>query len=204
MKAFIAKEGYISLAVVLILLLLCWIFYSFSFLLAFLFIVFLILFRTPSINLACVDKKAILVPIDGRVVTLNTSFCDDLGECIELSIKNALYDRGSLYSPCNMYIKNISIKHGLNLCSNFKLADKLNERIHILAKSNDYKIGFLIRANALDRRLKLDNISDTLLSGQRLSFLLNANVSLFLPLNTRLYIGLGDEIKAGSLLGYFE
>ncbi|HEF5984373.1 TPA: phosphatidylserine decarboxylase, partial [Campylobacter jejuni] len=48
-----------------------------------------------------------------------------------------------------------------------------------------------------------DNISHDLKAGDRMGFLINGSISLLLPKDTRIHIGLNDEIKAGSLLGYF-
>ncbi|MCH5335824.1 MAG: phosphatidylserine decarboxylase [Campylobacter sp.] len=202
MKNFIAKEGYLSIAFVFVLWILVWIFWSFSFILFFLLLILLFIFRTPSRKLVCDDKLAILSPIDGKVTKIENCKHKDLGECIELSIKNSFYDSGVLNSPIKMHIEEIRAKHGLFLCSKLEAAKRMNERVFILAKAEGQKIALRIYAGSLDRKLKLDNISYDLNCGDKLGFLINGSIHLFLPKQARIYAGLGDYISSGSLLGY--
>lgn len=73
-----------------------------------------------------------------------------------------------------------------------------------MAKVKENKtIALRIYAGSFDRKLKFDNISHDLKAGDRMGFLINGSISLLLPKDTRIHMGLNDEIKAGSLLGYF-
>lgn len=179
-------------------------FYSFSILLLALIVICIFLFRAPKRGLVCSDEKAIFAPMDGRVTKIENIHHKDLGECVEITIKNALYDAGNFNTPFAMSIIDIRLRHGLFLCSELKSAKMMNERAFILAKVKENKtIALRIYAGSFDRKLKLDNISHDLKAGDRMGFLINGSISLLLPKDTRIHIGLNDEIKAGSLLGYF-
>ena len=204
MKDFIAKDGYLSLVILSLIFILVWIFYSFSALLLLLILFCLFLFRSPKRDLVCSDEKAIFAPIDGRVTQIENIHHKDLGECIEITLKNALYNAGNFNTPFAMSITDIRLRHGLFLRSELKFAKMMNERVFILARvKEDKMIALRIYAGSFDRKLKLDNISYDLKAGDRMGFLINGSISLLLPKDTRIHIGLNDEIKAGSLLGYF-
>ncbi|XGQ70330.1 phosphatidylserine decarboxylase [Campylobacter hepaticus] len=203
MKEYIAKEGYLSLIFIILLFILIWIFYSFSVLLLLIILFYFFLFRIPKRDFICNDGKAIFSPIDGKITKIENVYYQDLGECVEINIKNAFYDAGTFNAPCNMDLIDIRLKHGLFLCSELKFAKIMNERLCILAKTkNDKIIALRIYAGCFDRKLKLENISYDLKVGHRMGFLINGSISLLLPKDTRVHIGIHDEIKAGSLLAY--
>lgn len=202
MGKYIAKEGQWSIAIVFILFVICWIFYSFSVLLFLLLLVLLFIFRIPNRAMVCNDSKAILSPIDGRVTKIENVFDKRLGESVEISIKNAFYDAGTFCAPFKMDINDIVLKHGLFLCSELKSARVMNERVSILASSSGADIILRVYAGSFDRKLKLDNLSYNLEVGDKMGFLINGTISIVMPKDTRIHVGLGDELKSGSLLGY--
>ncbi|MBM0637144.1 phosphatidylserine decarboxylase [Campylobacter sp. VicNov18] len=204
MKEYIAKDGYLSLILLSLLFILVWIVHSFSILLLLLILFCLFLFRSPKRDFVANDEKAIFSPIDGKVSRIDNMHYKDLGECVEINIKNAFYNAGNFNAPFIMHIADIRLKHGLFLCSELKSARIMNERAFILAKTQkDQTIALRIYAGSFDRKLKLDNISYDLKAGDRMGFLINGSISLLLPKDTRIHVGLNDEIKAGTLLGYF-
>ncbi len=202
MKNFIAKEGYLSISLVFVLLVLVWFFWSFSFILFFLLLFLLFLFRISKREGVCNDKAALLAPIDGKIVSIENCVHKDLGECIKISIKNAFYDCGILSAPLQMQVVQIRAKHGLFLCSELECSKRLNERVFILAKAAEQDIALRICAGSLDRNLKLDDFTYELKSGDKMGFLLNGKVHLFVPQSSRIHAGVGDYVRLGSLLGY--
>lgn len=202
MNKFIAKEGYVAVFLALFLFFMVWIFWGFSWIFLAIFLFFIFIFRKNKFELLCNDEKALLSPISGRVTKIENIKHSDWGECVVLNVKNAFYDCGTLLAPTQMYIENLNLKHGLFLCSELEVAEDMNERVDIVAVSNDKKFILQIRAGSMDRKLKLTPPNYNLERGCALGFLLNGSVSLFLPRDTRIYVGLNDSIKAGSLLGY--
>ncbi|MBZ7953615.1 MULTISPECIES: phosphatidylserine decarboxylase [Campylobacter] len=202
MMKYIAKEGYFSIGLVVFLILFFWILNSFSFVLFFILLILLFIFRNPNRILICHDKKAVLSPIDGKIIQIENTFRKDFGECIEVSIINSFCNAGSFYTPFEMNIDEIKYRYGLFLDKKCQNLNFLKEKISINAITNSSKIFLEIYAGNLGRKLKLDNISNNLKVGDRLGFLINGKIKLILPKNVRMQVGLGDEIKSGSLLGY--
>lgn len=87
------------------------------------------------------------------------------------------------------------------LCSELKSARIMNENVSIFASSNGSNVVLRIYAGSFDRKLKLDNLSHSLTVGIKW-VLINGTISILLPRDTRIHVGLGDELKSGSLLGY--
>lgn len=204
LTSYISKKSYFPIGFLFFLFLITWIFWSFSWFLLLLIFVVLFIYRKSNRTLVCNDLKAILAPIDGKVTKIDSVKYRNLGECIEINIKNAFYQMGVFKTCCQMDIKEVRIKHGLFLCSESALAKQMNERMLIFAKTQDKEIVYRVYAGSLDRRLKLDNFSQKLQVGDEMGFLINGSISLLLPKDSRVYVALGDEIKSGSLLGYLS
>ncbi|TKX32053.1 phosphatidylserine decarboxylase [Campylobacter estrildidarum] len=199
---YIAKEGYLSISLIIGLIIIFWILNSFSFILFFLLLLFLFIFRNPNRNLDCSDNKAILSPIDGKITKIDNIFHKELGEIIEISITNSFYNVGTFYAPFAMNINEIKIRYGLFLDDEIGKLNFLKEKIYIDATTNSSKIILEIYAGSLGRKLNLGFISHDLKSGDKMGFLTNGILKLILPKNIRIQVGLGDEVRSGSLLGY--
>ncbi|MCW1359729.1 phosphatidylserine decarboxylase [Campylobacter sp. US33a] len=200
----LARAGYFSVIAVFLLFLLVLIFWTFSWFLFLLTLFLIFLYRNPLRDRFCMDKKAILSPIDGRVVYIGNAYDENLGECVSLVIKNAFYNVGSIRSCAKAEIQNVKVNHGLFLCSEIKSSSYLNENIRLNLSVLDKEMAMIIYAGSLDRKLKLYDFSKELEACNELSFTHNGKVCLLLPKDTRILAGLGDEIKACSLLGYFS
>ena len=62
----------------------------------------------------------------------------------------------------------------------------------------------IINAGLLSQRIALFDLEGVLKAGQRFAFLNDGEVTLLLPLDARIKVSLGDEVKSGmSVLGYF-
>lgn len=201
---YISKKSYFPLGILFVLFLIVWIFWSFSWFLLLLIFIVLFVYRKSNRNLVCNDLKAVLAPIGGKVTKIDCVKYRNLGERIEINIKNAFYQIGVFSTCCKMDIKEVRIKHGLFLCSESDLAKQMNERILIFATAQGKEIVYRVYAGSLDRKLKLDNFSRKLQNGDEMGFLINGSISLLLPKDSRIYVALGDEIKSGSLLGYLS
>ncbi|MBK1964429.1 phosphatidylserine decarboxylase [Campylobacter novaezeelandiae] len=205
MNKYFSRVGYFAIGISLSLFVIIWIFWSFSFLVFFIFLFFLFLFRVPKRTLICVDEKAILSPIDGKILKIQNLNHHLLGECIEINIKNSFYHPGTFYACFKMKIDKIKTKHGLFLCNNLKVAKNMNENISIFANTDNRNIIYKIYAGSMDRKLYLYDIYSDLNAGDEIGFFINGNISLFLPKDKiRIQVGLGDKIKAGALIGYLE
>lgn len=197
---FFAKSSYEILLFFGALVLVWWIFFGFSWLLFVLFLALCFLFRNTQKAVFCTDDKAIIAPVCGRITSISAVKHGDLGECVQLVIENALYNEGIIRASSKMRIVEVKVRHGL---FGFNMAN-FCERVLILAKNGDTNFGLRISGGSLERKIGLYEGLGELEAGEELGFSLNATLSLLLPKDTRLLVGIGDEITSCALLGYFS
>lgn len=197
---FFAKSSYEILLFFGALVLVWWIFFGFSWLLFVLFLALCFLFRNTQKAVFCTDDKAIIAPVCGCITSISAVKHGDLGECVQLVIKNAFYNEGIIRASSKMRIVKVKVRHGL---FGFDMAN-FCERVLILAKNGDTNFGLRISGGSLERKIGLYEGLGELEAGEELGFSLNATLSLLLPKDTRLLVGVGDEIASCALLGYFS
>ena len=197
---FFAKSSYEILLFFGALVLVWWIFFGFSWLLFVLFLALCFLFRNTQRAVFCTDDKAIIAPVCGRITNISAVKHGDLGECVQLVIENALYNEGIIRASSKMRIMKVKVRHGL---FGFEISN-FCERVLILAKNGDTNFGLRISGGSLERKIGLYEGLGELEAGEELGFSLNATLSLLLPKDTRLLVGIGDEITSCALLGYFS
>ena len=197
---FFAKSSYEILLFFGALVLVWWIFFSFSWLLFVLFLALCFLCRNTQRAVFCTDERAIIAPICGRITSISAVKHGDLGECVQLVIENALYNEGIIRASSKMRIMKVKVRHGL---FGFEMSN-FCERVLILAKNGDTNFGLRISGGSLERKIGLYEGLGELEAGEELGFSLNATLSLLLPKDTRLLVGVGDEIASCALLGYFS
>lgn len=197
---FFAKSSYEILLFFGALVLVWWIFFGFSWLLFVLFLALCFLCRNTQKAVFCTDDKAIIAPVCGRITSISAVKHGDLGECVQLVIENALYNEGIIRASSKMRIVKVKVRHGL---FGFDMAN-FCERVLILAKNGDTNFGLRISGGSLERKIGLYEGLGELEAGEELGFSLNATLSLLLPKDTRLLVGIGDEITSCALLGYFS
>lgn len=198
----IAKSSYGVVGFCAVLFLLIWIFFAFSWFLFLLLLALIFVCRNSKSTIVCTDDKAILAPVAGTISKIESIKHKDLGDCIELSIENALYNEGIIRASSAMQIQSVKFRHGL-FCGGGKFA-KFAERVFILAKSADKDFALRISAGSFERKISLYETFGELGAGEELGFSLNSTLSLLLPKGTRLLVGVGDETKPCALLGYFS
>lgn len=197
---FFAKSSYEILLFFGALVLVWWIFFGFSWLLFVLFLALCFLYRNTQRAVFCTDDKAIIAPVCGRITSISAVKHRYLGECVQLVIENALYNEGIIRASSKMRIVEVKVRHGL---FGFDIAN-FCERVLILAKNGDTNFGLRISGGSLERKIGLYEGLGELEAGEELGFSLNATLSLLLPKDTRLLVGIGDEIASCALLGYFS
>lgn len=197
---FFAKSSYEILLFFGALVLVWWVFFGFSWLLFVLFLALCFLCRNTQRAVFCTDDKAIIAPVCGRITSISAVKHGDLGECVQLVIENALYNDGIIRASSKMRIVKVKVRHGL---FGFDMAN-FCERVLILAKNGDTNFGLRISGGSLERKIGLYEGLGELEAGEELGFSLNATLSLLLPKDTRLLVGIGDEITSCALLGYFS
>jgi phosphatidylserine decarboxylase len=200
----IAKEGwkYLLFSIVLFVLSLCFDMFSWVFFVIVLFTAYL--FRNPERLPAEDDDMAVLSPADGTITNISKAKQDDGKEYIKVEIQKSLLEASILRAPTKMNIKTTTRRHGIFLPIDLPLSKKLGERATLTCKSSYDEILININAGVFARKIELFKTVGPLKSAQRFGLLVEGSVELYLPLDSRVKVAVGDEVKSGeSVLGYF-
>ena len=202
MSGYIAKAGYKYIFVFLILFLLSLTFGVLPLLFTFLFLFFLYFFRDPEREPFADDKLALLSPIDGKIKEVGLSKFDD-NEVAKIVIQKPFFGVGTLRAISDASVTEVKKRHGLFLCQAMKISEMLNERAIIRFEKGNIKFAMKIIAGVFSRSLEIYNIT-SLKASRKFGFLGSGEVILYLPRDTKICVSVGENVKAASLLGYFE
>ena len=198
----IAKEGWKYILFLLAAFLCSLVFDLFSWVFLVLLLFTAYLFRNPERLPAEDDDMAVLSPCDGNIVTISKS--SYLGkEYIKVEIEKNLLQASILRAPTLLNIAKTQRRHGLILSDSI-LREKLGERVGITCNSKYNELFLNITAGLFARKIELFKTVGPLKSAQRFGILVDGTIELYLALDTRIKVSVGDEVKAGeSVLGYF-
>ena len=198
----IAKEGWKYIFFLFIAFLCSLVFHLFPWVFLLLLFFSAYLFRNPERLPAEDDDMAVLSPCDGNIVSISKS--SYLGkEYIKVEIEKNLLQASILRAPTLLNIAQTKRRHGLIL-SDSVLREKLGERVSIDCNSKYNELFLNITAGIFARKIELFKTVGPLKSAQRFGILVDGTIELYLALDTRIKVSVGDEVRAGeSVLGYF-
>jgi len=200
----IAKEGWKYLFYIFVVFLISLVFDMFSWVFLVLLVFTAYLFRNPERLPAEDDDMAVLSPCDGSILSIAKTSYIDGKEYIKVEIQKTLLEVSMLRAPTLMSIKKTKRRHGLMFPSSSLLRDKLGERVTIICNSRYNELFLNINAGICARKIELFKTIGPLKSAQRFGILVDGNIELYLALDTRIKVSVGDDVKAGeSVLGYF-
>ncbi|MCR6570920.1 phosphatidylserine decarboxylase [Campylobacter insulaenigrae] len=200
---FIAKAGLgflISLAIVFAIIQLLW---GFSWILCFILVLFLYIFRVSSVGYIA-DSNTIISPIEGVVKKIQSTTYAEIGECVEIQIFNSIFSQGTIIAPLELEVSKTTIKHGLFLCPFMKNTNLLAERILFLVKSKNKLWAMRITFGALNRKTHIYDFGHHLNHAQKIGFMLDGSISLFLPKDSKICVNENDKVHIGALIGYLN
>jgi phosphatidylserine decarboxylase len=209
----IHKEGYTSIALCVLLIFvsnaliqfyypdahaLKWIVYILSFAL---FIIILQFFRSPHFHIN-IDEKQVLCPADGKVVVIEETeepeFLKD--RRIQISVFMSPINVHVNRNPIAGVVKYFRYHPGKYLVAWHPKSSTENERTTIVIE-NSKGIPVLFRqiAGAMARRIVwYVKEGDKVQQGQQFGFIkFGSRVDVFLPLGTKIDVGLGEVVKGG-------
>jgi phosphatidylserine decarboxylase len=209
----IHKEGYTSIALCVLLIFvsnaliqfyypdahtLKWIVYILSFAL---FVIILQFFRSPHFHIN-VDEKQVLCPADGKVVVIEETeepeFLKD--RRIQISVFMSPVNVHVNRNPIAGVVKYFRYHPGKYLVAWHPKSSTENERTTIVIE-NSKGIPVLFRqiAGAMARRIVwYVKEGDKVQQGQQFGFIkFGSRVDVFLPLGTKIDVGLGEVVKGG-------
>lgn len=199
----IAKEGWKYVSITLIFLLLALIFDFLPWVFFAIFAITLFLFRNPERLADEDDVLAILAPSDGTISNIFKTTIEKK-EYICVEIQKSLLDVSLLRAPTSLNIEKTIRKHGLLLPSETPLQSALGESALVVAKSKSRELMLRINAGIYSRGIDLFKTVGPLKYAQRMGVLVEGSVHLYVELDSRIKVSIGDQIKAGkSVLGYF-
>jgi phosphatidylserine decarboxylase len=209
----IHKEGYTSLALCVLLIFvsnaliqfyypsahtLKWIVYILS---GALFLIILQFFRSPSIRIN-VDEKNVLCPADGKVVVIEETeepeYLKD--RRIQISVFMSPINVHVNRNPISGVVKYFKYHPGKYLVAWHPKSSTENERTTVVIE-NSAGVSVLFRqiAGAMARRIVwYVKEGDKAEQGQQFGFIkFGSRVDVFLPLGTKINVGIGEVVKGG-------
>ncbi|MDR0666344.1 MAG: phosphatidylserine decarboxylase [Campylobacteraceae bacterium] len=200
----IAKEGWKICGIVFVLFLLAVLthFAAFFMLVVLLFLLFI--YRNPERIPAEDDPLAVIAPIDGKITEINRCM-DEFGKkSLYIKIRSLPFDVSMVRSPAAAVLSSAKTTYGLFLPPYTKEALALNECVDIKCVKNSDNFAMRLRAGVFSRKLYLSKDRGNIRAGTRIAFMVDGTVELFLPLEARIKLSIGDYVKGGeSVMGYF-
>ena len=166
-------------------------------------------FRDPD-RLVPVENKAVVSPADGKVIFAgpaeDTHFYE--GTCIKISIFMSVFNVHVNRIPHEGKIRRIEYHPGKFFSANLDKASAQNEHnvVHIETENGIHVCMVQIAGLIARRILCAVQAGDSVVRGQRFGMIcFGSRVDVYLPAETRIVVGMGEKIQAGStVLGYLS
>ena len=207
----IVKEGFLFIIPFFLLTFILAFFVPFYITLFFALInVFLIFFfRNPKRTIPD-HESAVVAPADGRIIYAGRWAEDQFlkSNVFKISIFMSVFNVHVNRIPANGTIREIIYKKGSFFSANFDKASQLNERNVLLLETKEHeKLLFAQIAGFVARRIVCwIKKGDSVIKGQRFGLIcFGSRVDIFLPLETRIEVKVGQKVKGGeTIMGYLE
>jgi phosphatidylserine decarboxylase len=167
-----------------------------------LFLVVLQFFRNPKRNTP-LNENHIIAPVDGKVVVIEEVYEPEYFKDQRLQVSIFM-------SPINVHVTRYALsgfikysKHhpGKNLVAWHPKASTENERTTIVIDSKELgEVMYRQIAGAFAKRIvNYAIVGNTVIQGEDAGFIkFGSRVDLFLPLNTKINVKIGDKVKGGE------
>ena len=166
----------------------------------FLLVVVIQFFRSPNRQKKPLDNNIVYTPADGKVVTIEKTFEPEYikGECMQVSVFMSPLNVHINRNPVSGTVEYLKYHKGKYLAAWNPKSSTENERFTTVYKTEN---GFiLIRqiAGALARRIVNNlNINDEVRQSEEMGFIkFGSRVDIFLPLNAKVKVEIGQQIKS--------
>ena len=166
-----------------------------------LFLFFLQFFRDPAREMTD-DPKAVVSPVDGRVIKVEETVCPYTGEQTKVvSIFMNVFNVHSQKSPVSGKIEKIEYFPGRFLNASLDKASEFNERNAVtVVTESGVRVCFVQIAGLVARRIlcyKL--VGDEIARGERYGFIrFGSRVDVYLPLDAHVNVTIGQKVTGVS------
>ena len=195
---FFAREGWAFMGISFAIALLVQIFVG-GFVAAIFWVIFLFVaqfFRDPAREMTD-DEKAVVAPVDGRVIKVEEAVCPYTGEPSKLvSIFMNVFNVHSQKTPVAGRIEKIEYFHGKYLNAALEKASEQNERNAVTVITEDgQRVCFVQIAGLVARRILCYRmVGDTVKKGERYGFIrFGSRVDVYLPMNAQVLVSIGEK-----------
>lgn len=158
-------------------------------------------FRDPE-RVTVPDKNAFYTPADGKIIVITEAQEDEMlhEKALKISVFMSPLNVHVNRAPCDGVVREVKHFPGKFLSAFKEEASKANEHITMLLESGHGKIVVKQIAGYVARRAVCRvKPGDTLTQGQRYGIIkFSSRLDIFLPLNTKVKVKLGDKVKAGE------
>lgn len=162
-------------------------------------------FRNPEREIAFLDEKAVVSPVDGIVKAIDELQDDDYA--YRVLIESNYMNVGVLRVPLRGHLETTKVIRGARTSKKSKLFYELNETAELVfidEHNNKVKVLHRLKQSFTPVNIEVSK-NDTLHKGSRYGYAINSMSELYLPKNFRLDIKPNSEIQSSnSLIGYFS
>lgn len=162
-------------------------------------------FRNPEREVAFLDDKAVISPVDGVVKAIDE--IKDEQYAYRVVVESTYMNVGVLRVPVSGHLETVKILRGARTSKISKLFYDLNETAELVfidIYNNKVKVVHRLKQSFTPINIEIST-NDTLRKGSRYGYAINSMSELYLPKNFRLNIKPNSEIQAShSLIGYFS
>jgi phosphatidylserine decarboxylase len=160
------------------------------------------IYRNPELEIPYMQKGALLAPIDGKIVAINT-----MDDNYELIIKSSLLDVSILRTPFFSTVNTVKLRRGMRLSTENKKSVLLNEKVDIIFEDryNNLVLVEHMLENSIDDLTVNLHEGMELSQGKRYGVMTKGRTIIHLPLTARLSVQVDSQVKSGeTLLGYLS
>lgn len=167
------------------------------------------IYRNPERIVPYNQPGSIVSVADGIVTAIETvSECAGLeGPCFKIGIKSGCLDTSVLRAPFESCVTRAEVRRGSRLALVNPLAAMLNEKALLEFTSengNSVVCEHFMEQNPADLSVYVSH-ENRIYQGARYGLMLKGNHTMYLPLESRVAVKVGDKLRAGeSLIGYFS
>lgn len=167
------------------------------------------IYRNPERIVPHYQEHSIVAMADGRIRSIETVDASPLlaEPCYKVELTSSVFHTSLLRMPFEGKVMHLELRRGSRLSTLRPLAQKLNERACI-AFENDQNQRCAIE-HLLDQSIDALSITtheeEHLHQGSRYGLVVKGDHTLYLPLQSRVAVKVGDDVRAGeTLIGYFS
>lgn len=195
---FFAREGWAIMGIAFVIALLVQLFVG-GFVAAIFWLLFIFVaqfFRDPAREMTD-DEKAVVAPVDGRVIKVEEAVCPYTGEQTKLvSIFMNVFNVHSQKTPVAGKIEKIEYFHGRYLNASLDKASEQNERNAVTVVTEDgQRVCFVQIAGLVARRILCYRmVGDVVKKGERYGFIrFGSRVDVYLPMSAQVLVSIGEK-----------